>query len=101
MKIINKLLKRKSKIDLDGDGKLESYRQEMEGVFSEFKNKVETLSKVESKYRQLIEEEKRSKEAEVERFMRNQERATARIEKAETDINITTKLKDKLNDFIM
>lgn len=101
MKFIKNLLNRKSKFDLDGDGKLESYRQEMEGVFSEFKSKVETLSKVESNYRELIQEEKQNKELELERFNRSQERAKARIEKAETDINITAKLKEKLNEFIM
>jgi GTP1/Obg family GTP-binding protein len=77
-KLLKKLFNIKSKHDLDGDGKLESYRQEMEGVFSEFKTKVETLEKVEAKYVELVKEEKQKKESEVLRFERNQRLASVR-----------------------
>lgn len=107
-KVLNFVLNRKSKLDLDGDGKLESYREEIEGVFSEFREKVETLEKVEKKYRDFVEEELLAKEVEedrinreIERSKRKQENSDKLINKAEDNINVTSKLKEKLSEFIM
>jgi vacuolar-type H+-ATPase subunit E/Vma4 len=106
MKFIKNIFK--SKVDLDGDGKLESYRQEMEGVFSEFQTKVKTLEEVEVKYRELIQEEVTKKKQEAERIKRmveaskkKQAQADKRVEKAEADIEVTAKLRNKLKEFIM
>lgn len=90
MKIINKLLNKKSKIDLDNDGKIETYRAEIEGVFSQFKRMHDKLGEVNDKLQTVVQEEKVAVE-----------RAQKVIIKAEAELQANSKLQEKVKDFIL
>ncbi len=90
MNIINKLLNRKALVGLDNDGKIESYREEIQGVFSQFKRMNEKLSSVNEKLQEVVEDE-----------IRTVEEATKRKEKAEAELKSNQKLQEKVKDFII
>ena len=87
---VNNLLNKKSKFDLDNDGKIESYREEINGVFSQFKRMHDKLGEVNNKLQVVISEEVRAKEI-----------ADKRIQKATDELNANNKLQDRVKDFIL
>lgn len=86
---IKALFSKKSIVDLDNDGKIESYKEEIEGVFSNFKRMHDKLEDVNSKLGAILEEEHQ-----------NEINARKRLEKAQDEINMNAKLQEKLKDFI-
>lgn len=88
--LVGKILNRKSVIDLDNDGKIESYREEIQGVFSQFKHMHVQLGSVNEKLNEIAIEEKR-----------NVELANQRIEKINNELNANLKLQEKVQDFIV
>lgn len=89
LKFVNKLLNKKS-IDLDNDGKIETLREEIQGVFSQFKRMHDKLGEVNGKLQAVVEDEKRVVEL-----------AQERITKAEADLQVNAKLQEKVKDFII
>lgn len=87
---IKRLFGKKAVLDLDNDGKIESYRQEVEGVFSQFKRMHNKLGEVITSLEIVAEEEQEALK-----------RAEKRIEKAKTEIELNKKLQEKVNDFIV
>lgn len=88
-KVINKVLGKKI-IDLDNDGKIESFRQEIEGVFSQFTRMHKKLDEVNGKLDEVITEEKTVAKL-----------ALQRIEKAEAEKQANTNLQKKVAEFIV
>lgn len=86
---IKALFGKKSVLDLDNDGKIESYKQEIEGVFSNFKRMHDKLEDVNTKLVSIVEEE-----------LNNENKARKRAEKANEEIQMNAKLQEKLKDFI-
>lgn len=89
-KFIKKLLNKQSVVDLDNDGKIESYREEIKGVFSQFKTMHDKLTTVNGKLQEVVQDE-----------IRTVEEATKRREKAETELQLNIKLQEKVKDFIL
>ena len=77
-------------VDLDNDGKIESLRGEIEGVFSQFKRMHDKLDVVNSQLQEVITEEKTLAK-----------QALQRIEKAEAEIMANTGLQKKVSEFIV
>ena len=106
LKFIKNLFTNK-KFDLDNDGKIESYREEIKGVFSQFKTMSDNLSDVNDKLASVIEDEKFARECEEEHIERLIEKSKVKIEKSEKliesankEIELNKKLQDKVKDFI-
>jgi SMC interacting uncharacterized protein involved in chromosome segregation len=98
----------KKVIDLDGDGKIETLRAEVEGVFSQFKRMHDKLDKVNTQLNSVIEEEKFAQLCERDNLERIIEEANKKInkmdkviEKAGLEIQANTKLQEKVKDFIL
>lgn len=89
-KLVNKLLNKKSPIDLNNDGKIESLREEISGVFSQFKHMHKKLDEVNGKLQEVVTEEQRIAET-----------AQQRIEKAQAEIQANTNLQKKVSEFIV
>jgi hypothetical protein len=89
LKLWNKIRGIKT-IDLDNDGKIETFRAEIEGVFSQFVRMNKKLDEVNGKLQEVITEEK---------TIAN--RALQRIEKAEAEIQANTSLQKKVSEFIV
>jgi hypothetical protein len=87
---IKALFGKKAVLDLDNDGKIESYKQEIEGVFAQFKRMDSKLDEVITKLQDVAEDEE---------YLRIQ--AEKRVEKALSEIEMNKKLKEKLKDFIV
>lgn len=105
---INKFLNRKSLIDLDNDGKIESIRDEVAGVFSQFKDMRDKLVDANNKLSDIAEDEKKKKEESdariksvVETETRKKQLADKRIEKVEAERQANERLKENLDNFIM
>lgn len=77
-------------VDLDNDGKIETFRAEIEGVFSQFKRMHDKLGEVNTKLNEVITEEKTIAK-----------QALQRIEKAEAEIQANTGLQNKVSEFIV
>jgi hypothetical protein len=77
-------------VDLDNDGKIESLRGEIEGVFSQFTRMHKKLDEVNGKLHEVITEEKTLAKI-----------ALQRIEKAEAEIQANTNLQKKVSEFIV
>lgn len=90
LKKIKALFSKKVVVDLDNDGKIESYRAEIEGVFSQFKRMDEKLDTVIEKLRDVVHDD-----------AMNKMEAEKRLEKAKSEIEMNKKLKEKLQDFIV
>lgn len=106
--IIKRLLGKKSKVDLDGDGKIESYREEIQGVFSQFRTMRNKLYEVNEKLEKVVEEETFVKECEADNLERIILQSTAKleasdkvIEKAKEEMVANNKLREKVEDFIL
>jgi DNA anti-recombination protein RmuC len=97
-----------NKFDLDGDGKVESLREEIAGVFNQFSRMRDKLDHVNNQLDEVIEEEKFAKEVEqdqleriIEEANRKIEQSNKVIEKAELEKKANEKLKEKVSDFIV
>lgn len=93
MKMLKKIwnfILRKKAIDLDNDGKLESLRSEIEGVFSSFKRMDNKIVVINSRLEDVMSDEVAVKEL-----------AERRIEKAKEELATNLKLQEKLKDFIL
>lgn len=91
--MLKKLLKKFGKeqvLDLDNDGKIESLRAEVEGVFSQFKKMHEKLGEVNDKLQVVVQQEKVIAE-----------RAEKRIQKAKDELQANERLQEKVKDFIL
>lgn len=88
-KLISKL-KRVKTVDLDNDGKIETLRAEVEGVFSQFKRMHDKLGEVNGKLQAVKAEETRIAEL-----------ASKRIVKTDAEIQANERLQEKLKDFII
>ena len=88
-KLLNKIRGVKI-VDLDNDGKIETFRAEIEGVFSQFKRMHDKLGEVNGKLDEVITEEKT-----------NAKLALQRIEKAEAEKQANTSLQKKVSEFIV
>lgn len=104
---INKILNKKAKFDIDNDGKIESYREEIQGVFSQFKTMSNKLEEVNEKLSDVVNEEILLQEAEVARVKVLIEEAeklknvsVERVDKAIKEINANKKLQEKVSEFI-
>lgn len=96
-----------TKFDLDNDGKIESYREEIKGVFSQFTRMSNQLDSVNAKLKEVIEDETFAKECEqdnleriIEEAKRKIKEADERIASANQTIESNNKLKAKVNEFI-
>jgi len=106
MKKLLNLFKNK-KMDLDNDGKIESYHQEIQGVFSQFYDMSAKLSEVIGKLGDVVEDEKAKKAKSDERIAyvleqenNNKVASDLRIANAERDIESNQKMKEKVREFI-
>lgn len=77
-------------VDLDNDGKIETLREEISGVFSQFTRMHKKLDEVNGQLQEVITEEQT-----------NAKIALQRIEKAEAEIQANTNLQNKVAEFIV
>lgn len=104
--LLNMILNRKT-IDLDNDGKIETLREEIQGVFSEFRNMNDKLENVNSELADIIVDEEQEQLREQERLERlireSNERISASAVRAGTasqEIEANRKLQDKVSEFL-
>lgn len=86
---IIKAFNRKSKVDLDNDGKIESLSQEIMGMFSQFTHMHNKLENANQQLAEIVEQEKRQ-------LVETQKR----IQKASDEITANTNLQSKVKEFI-
>lgn len=107
LKFIKNIFKN-NKLDLDNDGKIESYQEEIVGLFSQFKTMFTKLDEVDDKLQDIISEEEIAKEMELDR-LENVRKSVEdkikdsdnRIEKVNAQIDTNSKLKEKVKEFII
>jgi uncharacterized protein (DUF3084 family) len=99
---------KKKFVDLDGDGKVESLRNEISGVFSQFEKMNTKLGKVNKELQTVIEDEELAREVEEDTLKKIIEAAEAKlrqsdkvIEKAQAEIKANEKLQEKVKEFIV
>lgn len=107
LKVIKRLFINE-KFDLDNDGKIESYREEIKGVFAQFTSMSNRLDNVNAKLQEVIEDEKFAQECErdnLERIIKEANKRLAeaeqRIETAHNEIKANEKLQEKVKEFIV
>ena len=88
-KLLNKVLNKKV-VDLDNDGKIETLRMEIEGVFSQFKRMNERINTVNESLASVVEEETKV-----------MEEAENRVASAKKEIEKNNKLKEKVQEIIV
>lgn len=105
--IIDNILGRNANKDMDNDGKIESYKDEIKGVFSQFQTMSEKLDEVNEKLQYVVSEELIAQEAEEEMLKRlieesnkRKEESLERVEKASKEIFANKKLQEKVDEFI-
>lgn len=105
-KFINFLLNRKV-VDLDNDGKIETLRDEIQGVFSQFRRMNEQLAGVNTRLNDIIREEELAKEVENDRLQRvtkeveqNNAISDERIKKIQLEMETNEKLQKKVSEFL-
>ena len=106
MSLLKKLFSKKV-IDLDNDGKIESLREEIQGVFSQFATMKEQLGTVNTKLEAVVKEEELAQEMELDRLERVKAEVERKIEeskqvaeKANKEIEANKKLQDKVSEFL-
>lgn len=97
----------KNKRDLDNNGKIESYRQEAEGLFFNFRNTVLGLETLSAKHEEVIRDELENQLAEheaVQTVIANSnkriEASQKLVEEAEKEKERNEKIKSKIEDLI-
>lgn len=105
-RLLNWILRRKI-VDLDNDGKIETLREEISGVFSQFKLMNTKLEEVNNELDEIVQEETFIQEWErenLEKLIAQAEakiaESDARIEKVEKEKEVNTKLQEKVQEFI-
>lgn len=108
LKKVLKLIGRAKTVDLDNDGKIETLRAEVEGVFSQFKRMADKLDSVNEQLDGVIADEEFAKECEkdnleriIEEANRKMAEADKRVEKAQLEKQANQKLKEKVSEFIV
>lgn len=106
MSLIKRLLNIKT-VDLDNDGKIETLREEVQGLFAQFRNIVDKLKETNDTLKSVIYEEKLAQEVELDRLERIKAEVEARIEKsnkiiskAEVEIEANNKMQEKVSEFL-
>ncbi|QOV08208.1 hypothetical protein Kirov_9 [Bacillus phage Kirov] len=79
----------KKVVDLDGDGKIESLSEEVQGIFAKFGLMHKQLENVNNELNTIVEDETAIKE-----------KAEANIAKAQSQLEKNKKLQDKVSEFI-
>lgn len=94
--------------DLNNDGKIETLREEVAGVFSQFKEMKDTLTKVNNELDEVITEEVTLQEIEqeildslIEEANKKKAESAHRVEKALQEIKANKKLQEKVSEFII
>lgn len=105
-RIVNKFLNSKV-VDLDNDGKIETLREEIQGVFSQFKRMNEQLTSVNTRLNDIVAEEELAKEVENDRLARiakeveeNNALSDERIKKIKLEMEVNEKLQEKVSEFL-
>lgn len=103
-KLKNKLLRVR---DLDNDGKIESIREEIGGLFSQFVQMRDGINHANQKLQEVVKDELEKQKSEQERLevviARANEQlnlSSERVAKAENEINANERLKEKVSEFI-
>jgi predicted nucleic acid-binding Zn-ribbon protein len=106
-KLVNFILRRKV-VDLDNDGKIETLREEISGVFSQFKRMNDRLDRVNNQLDEIVKDEEFAQECErdnLERIIAEAEaklaESNARIEKVNKEKETNKKLQEKVQEFIV
>lgn len=93
--------------DLDNDGKIESVKEEIQGVFQQFVAMRDSVDVANSQLNDVVEDELTKQKAEQEALERliketNQklENSAKLVAKAEQEIKANNKLKEKVSEFI-
>lgn len=94
--------------DLDNNGKIEILREEIDGLFSQFKKMSETLDEANGELQVIIKDEvhnqqKLEKQLEelIKEYGRKVENSKAVAEKAQSQIEVHEKLNEKVKEFIV
>jgi hypothetical protein len=87
-RLLARVLKTKT-VDLDNDGKIETLREEIEGVTSQFRSVHDKLDQINRELFVIVEEEE-AKIAESQR----------RLERAKGDFKLNEELQNKVSQFI-
>lgn len=94
--------------DIDGDGQVEILREEITGVFAQFKKMSDKLDEVNEQLKEVINTEEAAKEveqAELKKIIASAEAKMRRneftIEKAQAEITANDRLKEKVSEFIV
>lgn len=105
-RVLRKLFNMKV-VDLDNDGKIETLKEEVQGVFSQFAKMKEQLSSVNEKLRDVVREEELAQEMELDRLERVKaeverkiEESKQTVEKANKEIETHEKLQEKVSEFL-
>jgi hypothetical protein len=108
MKRLLNFILRKKVVDLDNDGKIESLREEISGVFSQFKRMNNRLEEVNNQLDEVIKDEEFAQECERDNLERIIKEAEAKLEdsnirilRAEKDKEANKKLQEKVQEFIV
>lgn len=103
-KLKNKLLGIR---DLDNDGKIESIREEIGGLFSQFVTMRDGINQANQKLQEVVVDELEKQKTEQERLEAIIARAneqlnvsSERVARAENEINANERLKAKVSEFI-
>ena len=95
-------------VDLDNDGKIETLRAEVQGVFAHFVTMKEQLQEVNGRLRDVVKDELEKQKAEQERLERvakevndKLQASQNRVEKAEAEIQANEGLEKKVSEFIL
>ena len=94
--------------DLDNDGKIESLKEEISGVFSQFKRMNNKLEDVNKQLDEIVDEEIFAQACErdnLERIIKETEARIAesdeRVKKVEKEKEVNKKLQEKVKEFIV
>lgn len=95
-------------VDLDGDGKVETLREEVSGIFAQFIKMNDKLNKVNDNLQGVIEDEKIAKEIENENLKLviaeaelKLQKSDSTIDKAYNEILVNQRMQEKVKEFIL
>lgn len=106
-KLVNYVMNKKM-IDLDNDGKIETLREEVSGLFSQFKKIYNNLDAVNEKLEEIIQEEELAKEMSLDKLERVRKQVEEELLKSDSRIGtafqekeMNNKMKERVSDFIV